>query len=87
MLSVEMDSFKAGLGADVPFLDALSAPPACPWSGGAAGCGTAAGSMLVTAPGCHVGVLDPGFLHQSFPKAVFSLGPLAMHTHTVVLDG
>lgn len=39
------------------------------------------GEHRIHAPGCHVGVLDTGFLPKSFPKAVFSLGPLAMHTH------
>lgn len=38
--------------------------------------------MLDTAPGCHGGVLATGFLHKSSPKAVFGLGPLAMHMHS-----
>lgn len=80
MLSVGTDSFETGLGAGAPLLGCSQTLLLAHVAVELLDVGRAAGSTVVTALGCHVGVVDIGFLQKSFPKAMFTLGPLAIHT-------
>lgn len=74
MLSEGTDSFETGLGADAPLLGCSQHLLLAHVAVELLDVGRAA------ALGCHVGVVDIGFLQKSFPKAGFTLGPLAIHT-------